>query len=362
VNALLGLPTDRLRRADETLEELGLTNVSRELLERNDADSVVGALLLAEGLDELMAHGVEETRLLAKLRGDPDVWPTWAELRAASMLARDSPDGARLVFEPDRSRGRHSDYALVWDGGERVSVEFKALGLSDSEAAFCAALGPAVAEIVAQRGLVTIHAPEAQRVLTIPHAERRRVEKDAAKKAKNLPVKAFHQISASIAVARGAEDRYLVRLRQRLIQAIGQLPEAEPSYVAFHWTNGAPSWDIRAALAGADLPDQLSGILLVGSLAVPGSFHQYLQILPAPFSDSPGGGIEVHSETPEVAQTLLEVAEGGGGVRAMVVRVPTTDGWGEFLVRDGSRRILPYNIMWDRDPPGAHDRRTPDLR
>jgi hypothetical protein len=360
VEALFGLPIERLQEADERLRQLGLHHIERELLDRTDADTVIGAAFLSESIEKLVDHGVEETRLLSKLRKDPDVWPTWAEIRAAAVLADHAPDGMRLVFEPERAGGKHSDYAFVGEDGERASVEFKALGLSDGEAAFCAAMAPAVAQFFPRPGLVTIHAPTDSHRLNTNRAERREMERTASRLATNLPVAAFHRISGSIATARGAEEGYLVRVGQRLAEGIDQLPPDEPGYVAFHWTNSAASWQVRDALAAMDLPDNLAGVMLVGSLAVPGSLHNFVHLLPAPFPKSGSGEIEMRSETPDAAQILLEVAELAAGVRAMVVRVPTPGGWGEFLVRDGQRRILPYNIIWDRDPPHAHNRARPE--
>lgn len=104
--------------------------------------TAVATALLAEGVEQVVeqvvAHGAEETRLLAKLRRDPYPWPPWAEIRAASILVNSYGEAVRVTLEPGRSQGKQPDFASSCptrkDG---LSIEFKAVGLSDREADYC---------------------------------------------------------------------------------------------------------------------------------------------------------------------------------------------------------------------------------
>jgi hypothetical protein len=97
---------------------LAITHVADELLAPN-ADALVGAILLVESVDSLVERGVPQTKLLSKLRGDSAVWPAWAEIRAASVIANHTPEEATLIAEAGRAEGRHADLTFVWPDGSR---------------------------------------------------------------------------------------------------------------------------------------------------------------------------------------------------------------------------------------------------
>jgi len=80
---LTGLDVERAKAARERIHELEISHVTRELVEPQTIDAVVACVLLADGVEDLLACGVPRTKLVAKLRNDREVWPTWAELRAA---------------------------------------------------------------------------------------------------------------------------------------------------------------------------------------------------------------------------------------------------------------------------------------
>src|SRR3712207_6095583 len=106
--ALTGLEPDRLTNAWAQVASWDFAHLERELL-TGSVDGAVAATLLVEGIDHLVAHGVARTKLMAKLRGDRDVWPTWAELRAADVLLTTADDDAEITLEAGRSGGAHAD-------------------------------------------------------------------------------------------------------------------------------------------------------------------------------------------------------------------------------------------------------------
>ncbi len=166
--------------ARERLNKWAIPHVL-DALPSTDADGAIGAVFLVESFDALVERGVPKEKLLAKLRRDRDVWPTWAEIRAGGLLSAHSPDDMELVAEPGRGAGRHPDYALRYSTGERVAVEFKALGLSDEEVAFSQSAKPLLPQLIPpQHGIVTAHI-EGSEIRGWPNREtRRRYKADAA--------------------------------------------------------------------------------------------------------------------------------------------------------------------------------------
>ncbi len=86
VHKLTGLDPGRVSHARAAIRALGIAHLTRELLQPT-IDAAVGATLLADSVEVLTARGVPRLKLESKLRKDRDVWPTWAELRAARNLA-----------------------------------------------------------------------------------------------------------------------------------------------------------------------------------------------------------------------------------------------------------------------------------
>ncbi len=168
---LTGLDPERVREARERIQGLGIAHVTRVLVDAPSIDAAVAAVLLDDSVTRLIERGIERTKLLSKLRNDRDVWPTWAELRAAQQIASCLADGGELQLEPDRAQGRHADFRVRREGGaplgERIptgdateiSVEFKALGLSEDEASFCQRARLTLDAMKPSAGFVTLHAP-----------------------------------------------------------------------------------------------------------------------------------------------------------------------------------------------------------
>jgi hypothetical protein len=348
VERLTSLEAERCTVARERIGELGLQAVSRELLE-GSLDAAVGAVLLVEGLDRLVAAGVPESKLLSKLRRDPDLWPTWAEIRAAALLLDVAADAIEL--EVDRAAGRHADFILHSEGADPAAVEFKALGLADHEVEFAKRAQPVLEQIVPRRGIATLHARLETTALSIPRGDRRAMERNAAKIARRLPG-ATREISGTVVVGHGTEDIYATRLRRRFEEALAQLAADRPSWLAFWWSNGAPVEALARALVDVDVPEHVVGLILLGTLLpLPDPMlHNFVVFRDAPFDAEPEKTIRSTADD-HVATTLFEAIEATAGVRTAVVRVPGADGeWHEILRRDGGRRILPFNLVFGRDP------------
>lgn len=85
---LTGLNEGRVRDASRHIASWGIRHLNRELLAAPSVDHAVAAVRLSDAFQSLSAAGVPETKILAKLRRDYEVWPAWAELRAADLLLR----------------------------------------------------------------------------------------------------------------------------------------------------------------------------------------------------------------------------------------------------------------------------------
>jgi hypothetical protein len=102
-----------------------IPHLEAELAEAT-VDNALAATLLVESVNYLTSIGVPQARLLKKLRGDRDVWPTYAEIRAAKILAAPFKEHAEFELEPQRASGKHADFKVRLVGEEEaVFVEFK---------------------------------------------------------------------------------------------------------------------------------------------------------------------------------------------------------------------------------------------
>jgi hypothetical protein len=108
-----------VKAAVEKVRSWRLPPIEKELLRRPSVDTAVATALLAEGVEQVVAHGAEETQLLAKLRRDPYPWPPWAEIRAASILVNSYGEAVRVTLEPGRSQGKQPDFRLVMPDAKR---------------------------------------------------------------------------------------------------------------------------------------------------------------------------------------------------------------------------------------------------
>jgi hypothetical protein len=350
IDRLWGISAETQRAALDRVQEWAIPHLSAAF-SADDADGILGAVLLVESFDAVVERGVEAQRLLAKLRRDPDVWPTWAEIRAAGLLARFSPPDMRLVAEPGRGEGRQPDFALVYEEGEPRPVEFKALGLSEDETAFSRRVAPLLPALIPRtQGLTTLHVQDIHSPLRIGRPERRRFRQAGERFGNRSLHPVARPIAASVIVGHGTEATYVRRLAARFAEALHQLPTEGESWVAFHWSNGAPSNMVRRALTDVVVPDNLAGIIMTGTVAVPGSMDNFVLILPRPF-DLTEGETEWHTERVEHAQVVFARLEESSGLRPTLIRVPHQGRFIDFLHRNGNRRILPFNVLLEPDPP-----------
>jgi hypothetical protein len=350
VHRLWGIDQERQTRAQARLAMWRIDHLSAELAP-TAADGAVAAVLLVEAFDNLVGRGVPESKLLSKLKGDRDVWPTWAELQAAGLIARHFPTDMQIIAEPDRSHGaRHADFALEYASGERHAIEFKAIGLSDAEVAFSNAMAPLLPGLLPRFGVLTMHLEDTATTVRLNREQRRYHRLRAERLAKNLhPV--ARSIAAAAIVGHGTEANYARRLSRRFDEALRQLPAGTASWVAFHWSNGAPFAMVRRALAATAVPEHLAGIMLTGSVAIAGRLDSYVLILPAPFGKAEGQEIWHSEQKVEEAKAILGRVDASSGVRPTYIRVPVGGRMIDFIHRTGSRRIFPFNIVLVPDPP-----------
>lgn len=383
---LTGLDPDRVRDAQERIRALGIAHLTEALIDTPTIDAAVAAFLLDDSFNWLVARGIERTKLVSKLRNDRDVWPTWAELRAARQIATYIAEGGEIQLEPDRSQGRQADFRIRREGGSlfgaiiptgdgtEVSIEFKAVGLSDEEASFCRRARPTLDALKPASGFVTLHAPlNIEREGVWMNREMRRDgEKDAVRIARSLPAHT-QGLSGAVVVAQGTESSYLARLRTRFREALSQLPHDHPCFVAFHWSNGAPFAHIGQLLNEVDRPENVVGIALLGSaVAFPHpDIHHFIMFGLAREREEDDGKDVFYSEvapdageeavalysavSEEVGRAVFDRVDRSARVRASVVRAGVL---GErqprdVLMRDGTQRILPYVLLIDPDPVEA---------
>jgi hypothetical protein len=343
------VPLEELLAADATVAEWGLPHVVTRLLEPTNADAVVATLFLAQSVEELTARDVPPTKLMSKLRNDPDLWPTWAELRAAAKIAATLPDDATFELEASRAKGKHPDFQIGFADGDEVEIEFKAIGLSDAEIEFSRRAAEVLPSLVPPHGFVTVHSPDLAAPIRLSREKRREGFKEAKKLVKNLWPGARGAAGAVI-VGHGAEDNYTRRLAQRLQEAFDQFTGTKRCWAAFHWTNGAPSRLIAEALATVEIPRRVEAMVFVGSAAHPGQIHNYLLQSRRPFRIPSPDTTEVISETPDMARGVLQRVEESASVRPTILRVPTKRGMRDLIRRGGEERILPFNLVLDSDP------------
>jgi hypothetical protein len=360
VQRLWLIDSERQSLALERLRSWGVPHVV-DKLGSDSADGVLGAVFLVESFDALVERGVAPQKLIAKLRGDPDLWPTWAEIRAGGLLVRHSPDDIEITSEPGRKAGRQPDYGIKYASGESISIEFKAIGLSDQEAAFTQRVSPILPHLVPRHGICTVHVQDTDTEVRLNRETRRKHLLQAERLAKNLPPVA-RPIAAAVIVGHGTSESYTRRLANRFQEAFAQLPPGSNSWIAFHWSNGAPTDMIRRSLARTDPPDHLDGVMLLGTVVIPGSIDNYSLIIPKPF-DTTSGETEWNTDvTVEHAQGIFNRVNESGGVRPTLMRVPSNGRQRDFLHRGGEQRIFPFNLVLAPDPPDLLPPRDPLAR
>ena len=311
-------------------------------------DSAVGATLLVEGLRTLESAGVERARLLKKFRAG-EFWATWAEVRVADTLLRLTEQPMAIELEPGRSGGAHPDWRFKYvmdDDG--ISVEVKAVGLSDDEAAFCARMAPALSKLLPKAGLAHGHASIDAAPPRLTKEQRRHGEREARRLIRGVPGYPAG-LRGAVIVGHSTEDSYRQRIARRVSDAVRQLPTDDECWVALYWSNGAPMKDAADAIDWNEIPGHVKGVLFVGqAVAFPHrNIHCYATRVER---EGSGGDIKVNSvegpEMEEVAGLVLGSFERSSGVRATLLRV----GQRTLIKRDSRQRLSPFNLLMSPDP------------
>lgn len=353
VERLVGIAQERCSDAIAVLRSWKLDHLERELLATPDLDTIAAALLLVESIDDLCAQGVERSKLMKKLRDarDPSqIWPTWAEIRAAAMLIGRSDYGLRIDLEPDAVRGRHADFRLECADGESIDIEFKSVGLSNAEVAWHRAVAEHFNRLLPPIGLSTLHM-EFDARLRVSTAKRLRVfaksEELAARLREQFP--AWADLRGISIVGHQTEERYLARCSSRVKRAVGQLDPTRESWLGLWWGNGAAPADILRILQLAEAPASIGGVVSVGqAVAVPWS-EISCYVISLPRDLTAGNRIVDSTVDDHLASRVLERIESSSGIRATLLRAPGREST-ILLRRDGRRRLFPFNLLFDSDP------------
>ena len=358
VEKLTGLESSRVDDAIQKVQSWGIGHINHELLSISSIDNAVALTLLSEAIEELRCFDIPESKLMAKLRQDRHVWPTWAELRAATLLLRVSEQGTLFQLEADRSAGKHADFRFTSSTGVSASIEFKAIGLSDEEYSFCRRVAPAPDFLLPPYGLLTLHAQLDLNRVPLDDSKLAEMHANAAKASAIVPDYP-NGLGGVTIVGHGSEASYNRRLRLRLRnEVLRQIPKSGDAWAAFYWTNGTPISSLISELRWEEFPQGLAGIILLGdAVAFPhANIHSYIFIIPR--GAVLGGQKIVSSEVSEnLARLVAERFENSSGVRPTLLSATENRRRVELLRRDGSRRIMPFNLLMDKDLDNAFGRR-----
>ncbi|HEX8750126.1 MAG TPA: hypothetical protein VF732_03355, partial [Nitrospira sp.] len=156
------------------------------------------------------------------------------------------------------------------------------------------------------------------------------------------------------------EQRYLERVRRVLESALRQLNSRDDCWVAIWWSNGAPAQSVQQVLSTIDLPSHVLGVMLVGAaVAVPiPQIHYYDQCLPRDeLLSCPIELTVVSLQKNPLASAIFDAFESSTGIRPSLLLDPhgTRGKRQQLLLRDGNRRIFPFNLLVDADPPGMRN-------
>jgi hypothetical protein len=356
---LTGLAPDRTGAARDVIASWGYPRLTSELV-ADSIDSVVAATLLIDAVERLEQAGVDRARLLKKLRQDPEVWGTWAEFRAADSILRTFARDAELRIEEGKSAGAHADLRFVRPD-EAMTIEVKAIGLSDTEVAFCQRMAPALDKMLPTEGLGHLHTSITAQPPVLPREVRRELDRQARSRVKRLRHLWPRGLRGAVIVGHGSEQAYANRVGRRVAQAVRQLPTSDPCWVAIYWSNGAPFETVARSIPWEGIPEHVLGIILVGGgVSWPDArVHFFVTALgrdaPAE-ADLELDSVEPEPEMKELAGLVLGVFERSSGVRPTLLAAGD-----EILIRrDGSRRILPFNLLMDSDRLGF-DRQSEDF-
>jgi hypothetical protein len=349
--ALTGLEPARVRQARERIASWDLPHVGKELSAAT-VDAAAAATLLVEGIERLQERGVQHAQIRKKLRRDWELWPSWAEIRAADILLRFMGDDVELRLEEGKSKGAHADLRFLFPAAaDGASVEVKAVGLSDDERNFCRRMAPALPALLPPRGLSHGHAAvESSSPPKLTREQRREGARQARRALKQVP-NYPDGLRGAVIVGHGSEGQYARRVGRRVLQAVRQLSEHDECWIAIHWSNGAPIELVHRSVPWSEIPENVVGLFILGSgVAFPDAqIHNFASQIHRSSTESDSTVHSLEEGQDELATLVLDRFERSSGVRATLL-----EGWNHTIVtRDGEKRILPFNLLMDVDPPGV---------
>ncbi len=241
LHRLTGYSEDEIRAAVQRVDGWGFQNLSAQMGSASSPDGHVAAMMLCQAMGWLTSVGVDEARLLAKLRR-PDVWSMWTEIRVAGLIAHLS--GAVEEVELDVPVGgdsdRDTDFRFRFTHDRDLHrIEVKALGLSARERQFCSDWEPVLRAVVPSRGVCIFHADIDTAPPPLNRETRREMCRDVARHARHR-TPPCGPVSATVVVAHGTREQYVRRLAAKISEHLSQLPDSDVGWMAFHWGNGAP--------------------------------------------------------------------------------------------------------------------------
>jgi hypothetical protein len=247
------------------------------------------------------------------------------------------------------------------DLDQGTSIEFKAIGLSQEEIQFFQRATKILPKLSPEIGVLTNHiAVENQHPIPIPtRAERKAHAAAERKRLKALP-EHIRNLNGAVIVAHYTEQRYLERVRDRIEISLRQLSNRDECWVALWWSNGAPVLAVHQVLATLDLPANVAGLMLIGAaVAIPvPEIHYYAVMLPRADQNKEEHDLSVLSlENHPLANPIFSAYERSSGVRpTLLVNPRGARGKRQHLLfRDGSRPILPFNLLIGPDPEGIRE-------
>jgi len=157
-------------------------------------------------------------------------------------------------------------------------------------------------------------------------------------------------LRGSVIVGHGSEESYALRVSRKVEGAVRQLPEHDECFVAIFWSNGAPIALLADTIRWGEIPEHVTGLIVVGcGVAFPDrQIHCFTTVIDRESARSEARKVDTLQEEYEgLAGLILDRFERSSGVRP----VELYGGQRLILRRDGSRRIIPFNLLLDADPP-----------
>lgn len=349
--------------ARERIDSFGIEHLSNELTRRADIDAAAASCMVVSAIEILVDRDVPENKLISKLRADRGIWPSVAEL-IGTRKALDffDPEANVELDAGPVPGGTNADLRLTLpEIGQGISIEFKAIGLSEEEIAFFRRSAELLPRLYPEIGVLTNHiAIDNEHPIPIPSRTERKAHAAAERKrVKKLPAH-IRNLNGAVIAGHFSEQRYLERVRERIETALRQLPNRDECWVALWWSNGAPTLAVQQVLASLDLPGHVVGLILLGAaVAVPvPEIHYYATMVPQ--EDFTGREKEpevVSLEDHPLAESIFDAYERSSGVRpTLLVNPKAVRGKRQHLLfRDGSRPIFPFNLLISPDPEGMRE-------